>query len=366
MVDQPESRKTRPVVAVAMSGGVDSSVAAALLVRQGYPVIGVMLRLWSEEGMDDRNRCCTPDAVAQARRVAAQLDIPFYTLDAREVFREQIVDPFVKDYIQGLTPNPCIRCNQLIRWGFLKDRVTALGADTMATGHYARIISDDDGIYRLLRGVDPFKDQSYALSHLSQDQLRHTLFPLGELKKTQVRSLALEQGLSVARRPDSQDLCFVGEGDYRQFIQRQAPGIEKSGPILNRQGEVVGEHMGLAFYTIGQRKGLKIAAKEPLYVLAKDMQKNALIVGARSELGSMALTAVNVNWIAGNPPADAFRAVVKIRYKAEEAWGVITPLADGRINIQFDNILRDITPGQAAVMYDGETCLGSGMIEPFD
>lgn len=353
----------RPRVVVAMSGGVDSSVAAALLADQGYEVIGMMMRLWSEPGMDAHNRCCTPDAMALARRVAARLDIPFYAVDARQVFHDTVVKFFMDGYTQGVTPNPCLVCNRHIRWEFLLNRALALGADYMATGHYTRLRRDEDGRVEILRAVDAGKDQSYVLHVLGQEQLRHALFPVGEYTKPRIREMAREFDLPVADRADSQDLCFLGSGDYRQFLARNVPQVAGAGPILNRDGQILGEHQGLAFYTIGQRKGLGIAAPQPLYVLDKDASRNALVVGHEEELGRQELVTRGTNWVSGEPAQETFRALVKIRYKAQDAWATVTPLADGRAHVHFDHAMRDITPGQAAVFYDGEVVLGGGVIE---
>jgi tRNA-specific 2-thiouridylase len=352
-----------PTVVVAMSGGVDSSVAAALLVQQGYPVIGMMLRLWSEPDCDEDNRCCTPDALAQARRVASMLDIPFYAVDAREPFRQQVVQAFIDGYANGETPNPCLVCNRLIRWQFLLDRALAIGAQFMATGHYVRLRRDPLAGIQVLRSVDDKKDQSYVLHMLSQNQLAHSMFPLGEMIKPQVRQAAAEFGLPVAERPDSQDLCFLGAGDYRQFLRRNAPQVLHPGPILNQVGEQIGVHQGLAFYTIGQRKGLEIASPAPLYVISKDSAHNSLIVGDIEALGESTLTTRQVNWIAGRPPAQPLRALVKTRYTAAPVWAEVIPLENGGAQVRFDQPQRDITPGQAAVFYSAEVCLGGGIIE---
>lgn len=352
-----------PTVVVAMSGGVDSSVAAALLVEQGYRVIGMMLRLWSEPGMEDDNRCCTPDAMALARRVAAKLDIPFYALDAREAFHDVVVTSFIDGYRQGITPNPCILCNRQIRWGFLYERARAFGADYMATGHYARLRRDEDGTTRLLRGLDPAKDQSYVLSVLEQEKLRRTLFPIGEYTKPDVRQLARKFDLPVASRADSQDLCFLANRDYRGFLARNAPeAAGQPGPIVTTAGAVIGEHQGLPFYTIGQRKGLGIAAPDPLYVLRKDLATNTLVVGPEEALGQRSLTAEGLNWVTGSAPEGPLRVTAKIRYKATEADATVTPRDDGQVRVEFDHPLRDITAGQRVVFYQGEECLGGGAI----
>ena len=346
-----------------MSGGVDSSVAAALLVEQGYQVIGLMLRLWSEGGRSEENRCCTPDSMALARRVATQLKIPFYAVDAQQLFRAEVVQYFIEGYAGGITPNPCLACNRLVRWGFLLDRAIDLGAQSMATGHYARLIVDERGKTRLLKGIDPKKDQSYVLHFLGQSDLEKTLLPLGCFTKPQVREMAKSMGLPVAEKPDSQDLCFLGVDDYRDFLLRHAPHVENPGPIYTEDGEKIGQHRGLAFYTIGQRKGLGVASPDPLYVIAKDETRNALLVGKSDRLGSTTLRARNVNWIAGEPPSAPFRSQVKIRYKAQAAWAQVTPDGQDRVEVQFEQPVRDITPGQAVVFYIEEECLGGGIIQ---
>ncbi len=357
---------TKPVVAVAMSGGVDSSVSAALLVDQGYQVFGIMLRLWSEPGNDRSNRCCTPDSVAAARQVATTLSIPFYVLDAKQIFYDQVVLPFVHDYTNNLTPNPCIICNRLVRWGYLYNYARAAGADFLATGHYARILKNGDGTSRLLRGVDERKDQSYVLHILHRDQLAHALFPLGEYQKYQVRDLARSYNLPVAERPDSQDLCFIGSnGDYRQFLIQHAPGSLVPGEIVDVQGKILGRHEGLALYTIGQRKGLRISATVPHYVLEKDLSGNRIIVGSHGQAAKDHLIATNVNWIAGEPPPAPFDAQIKIRYKAYDIPGYVSIIDNYSIKVQFQKPVIDITPGQAAVLYNGDVCLGGGTISSY-
>ncbi len=367
----------KTTVVVAMSGGVDSSVAAALLKEQGYNVIGMMLRLWSEPGSEAENRCCTIDAMNLARRMAAQLEIPFYAIDAKDVFRENVVQYFIDGYTEGITPNPCLVCNRVIRWEFLLKRAIALGADYMATGHYARLMTTDGGQQtavsrqwsgeshriKLLKAIDDQKDQSYVLHVLKQEQLKHALFPLGDYTKPQVRDLARKFELPVAERSDSQDLCFLGNGTYTEFLDRNVPELIKPGPMLSPDGQKLGQHRGLAFYTIGQRRGLGIAAPQPLYVIHKDTEKNALIVGSTESLRSNQLIAKKVNWISGIAPEEPFRAQIKIRYKAQLAWGLVTPQDEAKFHIEFDHSLRDITPGQAAVIYDGDVCLGGGIIE---
>jgi len=358
-------------VVVAMSGGVDSSVAAALLKEQGHDVIGLMMRLWSEyEGA--HNRCCAPDAMANARYIANQLDIPFYVVDTQDVFKQTIVDFFIDGYSNGVTPNPCMECNRHIRWDFLLNKALSLGATHMATGHYARVHHvgamhasplHDNGVYQLLKAVDSHKDQSYVLSVMGQHQLRHAMFPLGEYTKPQVRQLAKKFNLPVAEKPDSQDLCFLSDNDYRRFLSDHAKGIAKAGDIVNTSGKILGEHQGLPFYTIGQRKGIKIAASEALYVIATNIERNELIVGTVKELGQSKMRVARVNWVSGVVPASPFEAMIKIRYKAKEQRGRVTPLGDDRVGITFDEPLRDITPGQGAVFFNGEVVIGGGIIQ---
>jgi tRNA-specific 2-thiouridylase len=344
-----------------MSGGVDSSVAAAILVDQGYDVIGMMLRLWSEPGTDSVNRCCSPEAMAQARRVSAQLGIPFYAIDAQDVFFNQVVDFFIEGYTQGITPNPCIRCNRHIRWGFLLNHALAFGSDFMATGHYARLRHNNSRI-QLLKAVDREKAQSYVLHVLNQDQLAKAVFPLGEYSKSEVRQLARNFNLPVADRPESQDLCFISQGDYREFLQRNSTQTANGGLILNTEGETLGYHQGLMNYTIGQRRGLGISSPIPMYVLEKDQASNTLIIGEREHLGRDTLLAEDVNWVSIGLPADPFQAQVKIRYKSSEEPASIYPIDVGKVKIKFDRKINGITPGQAAVFYQDEICIGGGII----
>ncbi len=348
-------------VVVGMSGGVDSSVAAALLKDQGYDVIGIMLRLWSDN--ETENRCCAPDAQVEARRIAAQLEIPFYIIDARDAFYEAVVQPFIDGYAGGVTPNPCLNCNRQIRWQFLISRAKTLGADSIATGHYARVQLSDNGKYKLLKNLDPVKDQSYFLHVLTQEDLSRTLFPLADYAKSEVRNIARDFGLTVAERPDSQDLCFVGQENYRDFLRKIDSSLLKPGAILDADGNIVGEHTGLADYTIGQRKGLGIAGPEPYYVINKDLIGNKLIIGFKDALGRHSFFTDKINWIDGDHPPDSIKADIRIRYRSRAVPGKITPINNNQAKIELDKSLPDITPGQAAVFYQDQTCLGGGIIQ---
>lgn len=368
-------------IVVAMSGGVDSSLAAALLREQGHEVIGVMMRLWAEmgAGVGSSNKCCSLEAVNDARRVADQLDIPFYLINVEQPFKQRVVDFTVAAYLAGETPNPCVQCNRHIRFDYLYNYALSLGADYLATGHYARVAagskqskeSSGDGVspclapdYSLLTGIDAAKDQSYVLHVLTQAQLAHVRFPVGEYSKPQVREMAAARGLPSAGRHDSQDLCFLADGDYRRFLRDWSPESAISpGPIVDSGGRVLGQHSGLPFYTVGQRKGIGVAAAEPLFVLRLEPAENAVVVGPAAELGRDHLSAHSINWIAGAPPDEPIAAQVKIRYRARPVDALISPLPAGRAAVQFTQPLRDITRGQAAVFYQGEVCLGGGLIE---
>lgn len=365
-------------VVVGMSGGVDSSVAAALLKERGYDVVGIMLRLWSEPASEDdgiervvENKCCSLESMGDARRVAAQLDIPFYVVNVEQPFQETIVDYFYDEYAAGRTPNPCLRCNRYIRFTLLLERALALGADYLATGHYVRV--DDDpatGLRRLRKGVSEEKDQSYVLHVLTQQQLVHALFPLGDYTKPQVRAMAAERGLPVASKAESQEICFVAANDYRGFMRRYAENtgraLPQPGPILNTVGQQVGEHQGLAYYTIGQRKGLGVSAREPLHVLRMDATRNALVVGPSAALERESFTVRQTTFNSGNVPIEPFDAYIKVRYKTPPVRATVMPLPGGRAAITLAQPQRAVTPGQAAVFYDGATgeqVLGGGLIE---
>ncbi|MEE9216040.1 MAG: tRNA 2-thiouridine(34) synthase MnmA [Anaerolineales bacterium] len=344
-------------IAVAMSGGVDSSVAAALLVESGDRVFGLMLRLWSA-GPERPNRCCSPRDVANASKVAGRLGIPFYVIDAKDEFKSRVVDSFISGYEAGLTPNPCLSCNRELRWGLLLERASKLGATHIATGHYARL-RRTNGQYRLFRADDRQKDQSYVLSVLGQSQLAHTLFPLGKLKKEAVREIARRQGLVTANRPESQDLCFLGGDDYRTFLADHL--VAAPGAIEDNQGNTLANHSGLSNFTVGQRKGIGISGPEPLYVIDKDVERNTLIVGPKSALGRTHFTVREVNWVRGHSPPESSNLTVQVRYRASAVPASLEHL-EGRTKVATDEPLNNIAPGQAAVFYKGEECLGGGII----
>ena len=349
-------------VVIAMSGGVDSSVAAALLLDMGYDVSGIMLKLWADECGEKDNSCCPPEAIKQARDVAAALGFPFYVLDAREIFKKKIVDTFIEEYARGNTPNPCFNCNRWIRWGFLLDFARQNGNDFLATGHYARLEKTGDGRMHLKKGIDETKDQSYVLSGLNQEQLSHTLLPLGNYRKTQIRTIAHEKGLAVADKHDSQDLCFVGKGGYRNFLLRNAPQSFASGKIVDTQGIQLGTHSGLANFTIGQRKGLGAGNNEPIYVIRKNVAVNEVVVGKRTELGTNRFT---VREFSGFPAEDdhSKELMVKTRYKAAPVACHILNTESDRVDVALEKTVMDITPGQIAVFYDQDEVVASGIIQ---
>ena len=352
-------------VVVAMSGGVDSSVAAALLVERGYNCIGVMMRLWAEVGAGEgsANKCCSLESVHDARRVADELGIPFYLINVEQPFKQQVVDFFIDSYSHGVTPNPCIECNRHIRFDYLLNYARRLGADYLATGHYARLRRGADGKVHLLKGVDEAKDQSYVLSVLGQAELGDVLFPVGDFPKPEVRRIAAERGLPIASKHDSMDLCFIFDDDYRRFLRTWAAEAMRPGLIVDRRGNIYGEHSGLPGYTIGQRKGLGVkGAAEPLFVLELDYRNNQLVIGTAAELGKDRLIAERVNWTLDDAPPAGARLQCKIRYKAKAVDCVVYPLLGDRVEVRFDEPLRDISPGQGAVFYDGDHCLGGGII----
>lgn len=354
-------------VAVAMSGGVDSSVAAALLKQQGYDVMGISMRVWdpvtffTERG-GDALTCPPSDAVSNARMIADQLGIPFYDVNFEEEFRRIVVDDFIGEYYHGRTPNPCARCNRFIKFGLLLDKALALGADMLATGHYARIQRDGEGFFRLLKGADPKKDQSYFLFDLTQKQLSKSMFPLGGMTKTEVRALADRLDLRLADKGESQEICFIPDDDYVRFLEEGSIGRNLSGEIITADGKIVGRHHGTYRYTVGQRRGLGIAWSEPLYVLGIDTERNRVVVGTKQELFRSGLLAKELNWIMP-APAGEFTATCKIRYRHLPVPCRVIPLENNRVEVRFLAPEKSVTPGQAVVFYDSDRVLGGGWIE---
>jgi tRNA-specific 2-thiouridylase len=364
-------------IAVAMSGGVDSSVVAGLLHRRGLRIVGLTMQLWNQRRLPEltpeggpTGRCCSLDDVYDARHVAQHLGIPYYVVNFEQRFEEQVVKPFIDEYLAGRTPIPCTLCNNFVKFDQFLDMAAGVGAGSIATGHYARLAYDDSaGRYQMRRSVDSSKDQTYFLFGLEQEQLARTRFPLGEFTKPQVRELARELGLPVAEKPDSQEICFVPNGDYAAFIDayfhEQGIAAERTrGEITDTSGRVLGEHEGVHHFTVGQRRGLRIAAGEPLYVIATEPAAQRVIVGRNEELLRARLSAKEVNWISIDPIAAPVRADVKIRNKHAAAAATIYPTAaPARVEVHFDEPQRAVTPGQAAVFYAGDLVLGGGWIE---
>jgi tRNA-specific 2-thiouridylase len=350
------------MVYVALSGGVDSAVTAALLLSEGYQVTGIHMETWK-----DPTLVLESDNSLSSKKLAEQtaqtLGFPFISINLEEQFFSEVVQPFIKDYHTGLTPNPCLFCNPQIKWGVLQSYALEKGGKYFATGHYAKLVRTSEGSVRLFRAVDQKKDQSYVLSLLSQYQLQHTLLPLGELTKEDVRKLALELNLPVADREDSQDLCFLGSGGYREFLYRYSSEIIEPGEIVNLQGEVIGRHEGLAFYTIGQRKGIRVASSEPYFVIDKDVETNRLIVGFEAETGQQQLIGKSPNWISGNPPEFGELFNVMIRYRAKPIRAELNHLTEEYFGLKFNQKIKGITPGQVAVLYKDQECLGGGVIQ---
>jgi tRNA-uridine 2-sulfurtransferase len=362
--ETPHNNETTRVV-VAMSGGVDSSVSAALLKQQGYDVIGVSLQLYDPVPRDasckKMKTCCSLDDVLDAGRVAKKLGIPFEVIDLRREFRCLVVEDFINEYASGRTPNPCIRCNERIKFGLLLERAKDMGGDYLATGHYARIEEDADGSAHLLTGLDPAKDQSYFLFSLTGQQLKRILFPVGGLEKSRVRELAAAFELPVAQKHESQEICFIPDNDYIAFLEKNSL-TQREGEVVIVSGEVVGRHRGIHRHTIGQRKGLGIAWKHPLHVLALDRESNRVVVGESVELLRPGLVAGDVTW-ARQPLDTEFRAACRIRYRHRPAPCLVTLVEGNRFHAEFDEPQKAVTPGQAAVLYDGEQVLGGGWIE---
>ncbi len=352
-------------VVVAMSGGVDSSVAAALLVEKGYEVIGITMQIWPQAQEPTPGGCCSLDTIQDARGVAEGLGIPFYVVNFRDIFEEKVIDYFTAEYLRGRTPNPCIACNRQIKFAALLERAKALEADYLATGHYARVVySAEVQRYLLLKGKDERKDQSYVLYNLTQEQLAHTLFPLGEYTKDQIREKAAQLGLKVADKAESQEICFIPDHDYKKFLLERVGAVEfPPGDFVNLQGEVLGRHRGLPFYTVGQRKGLGLALGYPVYVVALDPERNRVIVGLEEEVFHQELYARDNNFIAIPALTEALEVQAKIRYTAPAAPARILPAGEGRVNVIFEKPQRAATPGQAVVYYQGDVVVGGSTID---
>jgi tRNA-specific 2-thiouridylase len=351
-------------IVVAMSGGVDSSVAAALLAEQGHEVIGVSMQLYDQsEGQAQFGTCCTIDDLYDARRVAAVIGIPHYIVNFENRFSEQVVSNFISEYAGGRTPIPCAHCNSDLKFATLLERALGFGAEALATGHYARIETQSDGTFVLRRGVDAAKDQTYFLFSLTQTQLARASFPIGHLDKTTVRAHAERLALRVASKPDSQEICFVPDGDYAKFIEKAAPELTRPGTLVDQDGAVLGAHQGVHRYTIGQRKGLGLSSQEPLYVLEIRAAAAEVVVGPRDALGRTALTASSVNWVAGTAPVAWTTVGAQIRHKHTAAPARVRALDEGRAEVEFEHPQSAITPGQAVVFYDGDVCMGGGWID---
>lgn len=376
-------------IAVAMSGGVDSSAVAAILKDQGHEIVGLSMQLWNQRrinvGADGEplpSRCCSLDDIYDARTVATRLGFPFYVVNFEENFEQNVVTPFVQAYLEGRTPSPCVSCNSHLKFAKLVELAEAAGSEYVATGHYARVeYSKDLDRYILRKGLDDRKDQTYFLFELTQSQLAKAVFPLGAMTKSEVRDVARKHKLSVAEKGESQEICFVPDGDYARFIENylkenkiEAPALteklhqlsikrSKAGKIVNSEGKVLGQHEGIHHYTIGQRRGLGIAWPEPLYVIGIDPEKNLVTVGTKDQLPGFSFIAGKTNWITFDEPKEAFKTSARIRYRHQEAPALVTPLANGQVKVEFEEPQRAITPGQAVVFYDGDVVVGGGWIE---
>ena len=347
-----------------MSGGVDSSTAAWLLKEEGYEVIGATMCIGRlDQTRGGSARCCGLADIEDARRVALQLQIPFYVIPLREEFEKEVIQYFCEEYLKGRTPNPCVLCNEKIKFGYFLEKALELQADFIATGHYARVDFDAEvGRYFLKKGRDRRKDQSYVLFPLTQDQLRHTLFPLGEFRKEEVKTKALQLGLRVHDKPESQEVCFIQETSYHSFLTERLQVSIDSGPILDKDGKILGKHKGLPFYTIGQRRGLRLAKGKPLYVIGIDREKNAIVVGEEKDAYSDTFRVDSVNWIIPHKTISSMNAQVKIRYNHPGSEAILSPKGEDEVEVRYQSPQKAITPGQAAVFYDGETVMGGGWI----
>lgn len=352
-------------VVVGMSGGVDSSVAAHLLKKQGYDVIGVTMQIWQDEDttvQEENGGCCGLSAVDDARRVANDLDIPYYVMNFKKEFKENVIDYFVGEYLNGRTPNPCIACNRYVKWESLLQRSLSIGADYIATGHYARVVQLENGRYTLQTSKTAAKDQTYALYNLTQEQLAHTMMPVGEYTKDEIRQIAEEINLRVANKPDSQDICFVPDGDYAAFIEEETDTAIPEGNFVSESGEVLGRHKGITHYTVGQRKGLGIALGYPAFVLEIRPETNEVVLGTKEASMTMTLHADHLNFMSIADLTEKKRVFAKIRYNHRGAYCTVEKTGEDEILCTFEEPQRAVTPGQAVVLYDGEYVLGGGTI----
>ena len=354
-------------VMIGMSGGVDSSVAAYLLKEQGYDVIGVTMKLWQDDDdelIENEGGCCSLAAVEDARQVAEKIGIPFYVLNFSEVFKEKVIEPFIDEYLNGRTPNPCIACNKHIKFDDFFNKARQIGCDYVATGHYAKIEKDEEtGRYLLKKSVTDKKDQTYALYNLTQEQLEHTLLPIGEFEKERVREIAKEMGMDVHNKPDSQEICFVKDNDYAGYVKKHAKRRIDPGFFVDTKGNILGKHNGIVNYTIGQRKGLGIALGKPMFVVDIDPVKNTVVLGDNEDIFNKGLIAKDVNLISIDDIKEHIRVQAKIRYSAKPSNATVTKIGENRIKIEFDEPQRAITKGQSVVMYDGDKVVGGGIIE---